>query len=147
MQDYKAKYVKYLESHNLLSFATADDKGNPFVRSVEYVNDGPNVYFLTNTTCTKVEHIKNNPNVAYTVDEDLEDWTKIQGIQMRGKALIIGDKEEKKRAIDMLMSKFPQFNKMESTDVEVCIVKIIPRTGIFIDNPSGIGKRYEVHYS
>jgi uncharacterized protein YhbP (UPF0306 family) len=146
MKDSKEKYVSYLASHNLLSFATADDNGNPFVRSVEYVNNGSNIYFLTDAKSTKIEHIKNNSNVAYTVDEDLADWSRIQGIQMRGKALIIGDKEEKERAMNMLRSKFPQFNAMPSEGVEVCIVKIIPTTGIFIDNPSGFGTRYEVHY-
>ncbi|MCP3928692.1 MAG: pyridoxamine 5'-phosphate oxidase family protein, partial [Bacteroidetes bacterium] len=42
MDEIKQKIEDYLASHNLLSFATADEKGNPFVRSVEYVSDGPN---------------------------------------------------------------------------------------------------------
>lgn len=146
MPDNKQKYVNYLTAHNLLSFATADDKGNPFVRSVEYVNDGPNVYFLTDAKSEKVKHIKNNSNVAFTVDEDLADWSKIQGIQMRGKAFIVGDKEEKERRIEMLMLKLPQFAEMPSEGVERCVVKIEPTAGIFIDNPSGAGTRYEIRY-
>lgn len=146
MQDYKQKYINYLTSHNLLSFATADEKGNPFVRSVEYVNDGPNVYFLTDAKSTKVKHIKNNSNVAYTVDEDLADWSKIQGIQMRGKAFVIGDGKEKKRAMDMLVKKFPQFAEMPIEGAEPCVIKIEPLVGIFIDSPSGAGTRYEIHY-
>lgn len=146
MKDHKEKYVNYLESHNLLSFATADDNGDPFVRSVEYVNDGPNIYFLTDGKSTKVGHITNNSNVAYTVDEDLADWSKIQGIQMRGKAFIIEDKEERDRALEMLMSKFPQIAEMPSEGVELCVIKIEPKTGIFIDNPSGTGTRYKIYY-
>jgi general stress protein 26 len=146
MPDNKQKYVDYLASHNLLSFATADDKGNPFVRSVEYVNDGPNVYFLTDAMSAKVKHIKNNSNVAFTVDENLADWSKIQGIQMRGKAFIVRDNEEKERTIEMLMSKFPQFAEMSSEGVEPCVVKIEPTAGIFIDNPSGAGTRYKIRY-
>lgn len=147
MDEIKQKIEDYLASHNLLSFATADEKGNPFLRSVEYVNDGPNIYFLTDGKSTKVKHIRENSNIAFTVDEDLSDWSKIQGIQMRGEAVIVTDEKEKKRSIDMLLSKFPQFNKMPSEGVEICIIKIIPTTGIFIDNPSGFGTHYKVHYS
>jgi uncharacterized protein YhbP (UPF0306 family) len=146
MDEIKQKIEDYLVSHNLLSFATADAEGNPFVRSVEYVNDGHNIYFLTDGKSTKVKHIHENSNIAFTVDEDISDWSKIQGIQMRGKAVIVSEKEEEKRVMEMLLSKFPQFNKMPSEGVEICVVKIIPTTGIFIDNPSGFGNRYEVHY-
>ena len=65
---------------------------------------------------------------------------------MRGEAVIVTDEKEGNRVMDMLLSKFPQFNEMPSEGVDVCIVKIIPITGIFIDNPSGFGNRYEVHY-
>ncbi len=146
MQEKIQKMENYLASHNLMSFATADENGNPFVRSVEYVNDGAVIYFVTDGKSTKVRHIKNNPNVAYTVDEDLADWSKIQGIQMRGKAVIVEDKEQQKRAMEMLMSKFPQLAEMLSGGAEVCIVQTEPTTGIFIDNPSGPGMRHEIHY-
>lgn len=147
MDEIKKKVEDYLASHNLLSFATADEKGNPFVRSVEYVNDGADIYFLTDGKSTKVKHIRKNANIAFTVDEDLSDWSNIQGIQMRGEAVIVTDEKQKKRSMDMLMSKFPQFNEMPSEGVDICIIKIIPKTGIFIDNPSGFGTHYEVHYS
>ena len=108
MSENKRKYVDYLSSHNLLSFATADESGNPFVRSVEYANDGPDIYFITDAKSKKIKHIKTNSSVAYTVDEDIADWSQIQGIQMQGKAIIIENKEEKEKARAMLMSKFPQ---------------------------------------
>ena len=146
MELIKQKIEDYLASHNLLSFATADEKGNPFVRSVEYINDGPNIYFLTDAKSTKVKHIHENSNIAFTVDEDLSDWSKIQGIQMRGEAVIVKNEEEKKRIMELLLSKFPQFNEMPSEGVEVCIVQIIPTIGIFIDNPSGFGTHHEVNY-
>ncbi len=146
MPDSKQKYVNYLTSHNLLSFATADDKGNPFVRSVEYVNNGSTIYFLTDGKSAKVKHIRNNSNVAFTVDEDLADWSKIQGIQMRGNAFIVENDKEKERALEMLMLKFPQFAEMPSEGVEPCIVKIEPIAGIFIDNPSGAGTRHKIQF-
>jgi uncharacterized protein YhbP (UPF0306 family) len=117
------------------------------VRSVEYANHGPNIYFLTDGNSIKVKHIHKNPNIAFTIDEDLSDWSKIQGIQMRGKAVFVTDEKERKRVMDMYLSKFPQFTQMPSEGVEVCLIKIIPTTGIFIDNPSGLGTRYTVHYN
>ena len=147
MEEIKQRVEHYLASHNLLTFATADEKGNPFVRSVEYVNEGSTIYFVTDGKSTKVQHILANSNVAFTVDEDLADWSLIQGIQMRGKASIVEDSEGKTRAMDMLMAKFPQIAQLPSDDLEVAIVKIVPTTGIFIDNPAGFGTRYDVHYS
>jgi uncharacterized protein YhbP (UPF0306 family) len=146
VSEYKQIMINYLISHNLLSFATVDENGNPFVRSVEYANDGPIIYFLTDGKSNKIQHIKNNSNVAFTVDEDLADWSKIQGIQMRGKATIVVDEEEKGKALEMLLSKFPQFAGMSSEGVEASIVKIEPTSGVFIDNPSGFGTRYELNY-
>lgn len=146
MQEKKHYYTDYLETHNLLSFATADENGNPFVRSVEYVNKGPDIFFLTDKNSTKIKHIKNNPNVAFTVDEDLDDWSKIQGIQMRGEAYVVEQEDEKEQAFNMLMAKFPQFAEMEAEGIEICIVKIKPKTGTFIDSPSGTGTRYEIQY-
>jgi uncharacterized protein YhbP (UPF0306 family) len=146
VSEYKQIMINYLISHNLLSFATVDENGNPFVRSVEYANDGPIIYFLTDGKSNKIKHIKNNSNVAFTVDEDLADWSKIQGIQMRGKATIVVDEEEKGKALEMLLSKFPQFAGMSSEGVEASIVKIEPTSGLFIDNPSGFGTRYELNY-
>lgn len=144
--DGKTKYVKYLASHNLLSFATADEKGNPFVRSVEYANDGPLIYFLTDGKSVKVKQIKYNPNVAFTVDEDLADWSKIQGIQMRGKASVVRDENERESALEMLISKFPQFKDLPAENAEACVIKIEPTNGIFIDNPSGKGVRHQIQY-
>ncbi len=146
MSEIKQKMINYLISHNLLSFATVDKNANPFVRSVEYANDGPIIYFLTDENSNKIKHIKNNSNVAFTVDEDLAEWSKIQGIQMRGKATIVVDKDEKGKAFEMLLSKFPQFAGMLSESSEASIVKIEPTSGVFIDNPSGSGTRYEVNY-
>lgn len=146
MQKSKEQYVNYLASHNLLSFATADDKGNPFVRSVEYVNDGPTIYFVTDAKSTKVKQLKKNSNVAFTVDEDLEDWSKIQGIQMRGIASIVGDTEEKEKALDLLRLKFPQLAEMPLEGMEPCVIKIKPTTGSFIDNPAGVGVRHELRF-
>ncbi len=143
----KQKINNYLISHNLLSFATVDKNGNPFVRSIEYANDGPIIYCLTDGKSNKIKHIKNNSNVSFTVDEDLSDWSKIQGIQMQGKATIVVDEEEKEKALEMLLSKFPQFGEISSEGDGESVVKIEPSSGLFIDNPSGAGKRYEVHYS
>lgn len=146
MSEIKQIMINYLSSHNLLSFATVDENGNPFVRSVEYANDGPRIYVLTDGKSNKIKQIKNNSNVAFTVDEDLSDWSKIQGIQMQGKATIVVDEKEKGKALEILLLKFPQFAEMSSDDVEASIVKIEPTSGVFIDNPSGLGTRYEINF-
>lgn len=143
----KEKMISYLESKNLLSLATVDEKGNPSVRSVEYVNRGADIYILSAGDTAKVKHIKNNNTIAFTVDEDLADWSQIQGVQMSGQAYIIEEIPEKKLAFDMLKQKFPQFEEMSLEINSVCIIKIKPTRGVFIDNPAGQGLRHTVDYS
>ena len=95
MSEYLQIMINYLISHNLLSFATVDETEIPSSALSSTPNDGPSIYFLTDGKSKKIKHIKNNSNIAFTVDEDLADWSKIQGIQMRGKASIVVDEEEK----------------------------------------------------
>jgi general stress protein 26 len=80
----------------------------------------------------KIRDIRNNPNVAYTIDEVYKDWGQIQGAQMQGKATIVTDETELNRIGKLFVEKFPAVADMPMSP-GLAIVKITPTEGFFLD--------------
>jgi uncharacterized protein len=137
----------YLKDHGLLSLATISAEGLPMAHSVEYINEGNTVYFISHLGTRKIANIQSNPKVAYTVDEDYKDWTAIQGIQMMGNASIVEDKEEVNRLMMIYMKRFPQVNNFPSEMIEAMrLVKVEPVHAKYIDNTKGMGYSETLEY-
>lgn len=62
------KYIEILQERfgkdSLMALATIDSKGNPWVRTIDAIFDDVSFYTITYALSNKMEHIKNNPNVA-----------------------------------------------------------------------------------
>ena len=137
----------YLKGHGLLTLATVSAEGKPMAHSVEYINEGNTVYFISHHDTRKMVNIQNNPNVAYTVDEDYQDWSVIQGIQMMGKASFVEDPTEAQRLMGIYAQKFPQVTNFPPEFAEAMrIVKIEPVHAKYIDNTKGMGHHEIVEY-
>jgi len=147
MDETKVKIVEYLESHGLMTLATVTEDGQPMAHSVEYFSEGDVVYFGTHGQTRKITNILNNPKVAYTVDEDYQDWTKIRGIQMTGKATILDDMAEIQRLMPLYAAKFPQIAAFPPEFAQALrLVKVEPTEMKFIDNTKGAGYHEIVKY-
>ncbi|WP_372750889.1 pyridoxamine 5'-phosphate oxidase family protein [Labilibaculum sp.] len=137
----------YLGAHNLLSLATISVEGLPMAHSVEYINEGHTVFFISHRGTRKIANIKQNSKVAYTVDEDYQDWSLIQGIQMMGHASFVEDKEEAGRLMGIYMNKFPQVANFPAEMVnEMRLVKIEPFSARYIDSTKGMGYTETIEY-
>jgi general stress protein 26 len=128
----KQQMIEYVASHQKMTLATVTPDGKPIARTVDYVTDGADIYFGTSKNSRKVRDIQNNPNVAYTVDEDYKDWSQIQGAQMQGKATIVTDEAELSRIGKLFIEKFPVLADMPMGP-DLAIVKITPTEGFFLD--------------
>jgi general stress protein 26 len=112
----KAK-VKFLEAHNYMAIATShNDKVT--VRTVTYVSDAMNIYFLSCLHHTKCVQIEANPNVAACIDN----------IQIQGKAEILGKPldERNKEYADIYRKKLPAIFEIFSKKPEIVMVKMVP---------------------
>lgn len=137
----------YLGAHNLLSLATISGEGLPMAHSVEYINEGQTVYFISHCSTRKIANIRQNSKVAYTVDEDYKDWSTIQGIQMMGNASFVEDQEEAGRLMGIYMKKFPQVANFPAEMVkEMRLIKIEPINARFIDSSKGMGYTEVIEY-
>lgn len=76
----KEKINEYLNSHNILTLATITPEGKPMAHTVDFVNDGDTVYFVTDKSARKAENISNNSNVFFTVDEDIKHISECRAI-------------------------------------------------------------------
>jgi uncharacterized protein YhbP (UPF0306 family) len=137
----------YLNAHGLLSLATISPEGLPMAHSVEYINEGNTIYFISHKGTRKMVNIAANANVAYTVDEDYQDWSTIQGIQMMGKASFVEDPAEAQRLMGVYVQKFPQvMNFPKEMADEMRLVKVEPVHAKYIDNTQGMGHHEIVEY-
>jgi len=138
---------KYMNEHGLMTLATVNEDGQPMAHSVEYVSEGNTIYFASHPQLRKMQNIEKNSKVAYTIDEDYQDWTKIQGIQMLGKASFIKEDKEIQRVMGIYAQKFTQVAHMPAEFAQALrLVKVEPVQAIFIDNSKGQGSKETVEY-
>ncbi len=126
------KIQEYLSNHYYLNLATLSPQGRPMAHTMAYVSEGVVVYMTTNKNTRKVQNIKQNPYVAYTVDEDDPDWFDMQALQIEGKASIIMDENELREIGEILVAKFPIAADMPP-DPDIIMIKIEPEVIYYLD--------------
>ncbi|MFO1427352.1 MAG: pyridoxamine 5'-phosphate oxidase family protein [Steroidobacteraceae bacterium] len=77
---------QYLDSHAVLTLATSGPAGAA-AAAVFYARDGADFYFLSAPSTLHARNIASTAAVAATVQDDVEDWAHIRGVQLRGWAL------------------------------------------------------------
>jgi len=143
--DTKQKIEDYLKNHNWLNLGTVDSEGKPMVHTMGYVSEGATVYFGTSKQTHKADDMANNPNVAYTVDEDNVEVMKITGIQMQGKATLVTEMDEMQKVGGMMAEKFPFMKDMPQTPDSI-MFKVEPIEGYYLDYSKGFTHRGMVTY-
>ena len=84
-EDLKQQIVDYLKSHNTMTLATcAGDV--PWAATVFFASDDLRLYFFSAPESRHCQNLAANGRVAVTVQEDYQDWRKIKGIQLEGRA-------------------------------------------------------------
>ena len=122
------------EKDSLISIATVDNTGKPWVRTVDaiYIDDA--FYTITNATTNKMKHINENPVVAICGE-----W-----FSGHGKAESLGyiRNEENKNIADKLRTAFSEWynnGHTNESDINTIILKVTVTDGIIYKD----GKRYE----
>ena len=128
-----------------MTLATQGPDG-PWAAAVFYVNEGPDVYFLSAPSTRHARNLAADGRVAATVQEDYSDWRQIKGIQLEGEVtrLNIADSV---RAAGLFMRKFPFTAERRAEEVISMAMSKIAwyrlRTSVlyFVDNSRGFGWR------
>ena len=88
----------YLDSHSLLTLATASKNGIPHAAPVIYVNDGTTVFFSIAPGSTSAANLTENPVAAIGVADNPDDWNAAQGAQLAGNVTKLSGDDAKKAA-------------------------------------------------
>jgi len=135
--------VDYISKHRMCTVATARDN-QPSASTVYYVNEGLDVFFESDPVTEKVKTIEVNPKVALTIDEDCEDWSKIRGIQLYGKAEIV-PKNRERRLTELFYDKFPAIKKLGGIPEHHIFIRVKPEKVYFLDYAREFGYRAILH--
>lgn len=122
------------ENDSLISIATVDNTGKPWVRIVDAIYIDGAFYTITNATTNKMKHINENPVVAICGE-----W-----LSGHGKAESLGyiRNEENKDLADKLRKAFASWydnGHTNENDVNTIILKVTVTDGIIYKD----GKRFE----
>lgn len=145
MKAIKKKISAYLSAHPYLRLGTVNAHCAPQVHTVGYISEACTVYFVTDRKSRKAENICRNPAVSFAVDENYEDVTAIQGVQMEGTASLVTSETEAMRLIDSMAKKFPDMKDIPPNP-DLVIFKVVPTRGYFLDNNVGFGHRDMVEF-
>ena len=136
----------YLREHNVMTVATNGPEGL-WAAAVFYVNENFDLYFLSAPSSRHSLNIAASPRVAVTIQEDYDDWKKIQGIQLEGSATRL-DGLEQARAILLYGKKFSIVANIAQAPAviaqafaRVAWYRITPTRVFFVDNSLGFGHR------
>ncbi|MHA1378818.1 MAG: pyridoxamine 5'-phosphate oxidase family protein [Candidatus Helarchaeota archaeon] len=131
------KAIAYLDSHNLLTMATATNSGVPHAACLEYANNKMDVYVSTWMGSRKLKNIQKNPKVFYEVHDvvniNKDDIKNIKGLQVAaiGKVLQYPSSQFK-AAWDIMIKKYPIF-KLVKLNEKRAILHFIPETLWMLD--------------
>jgi len=103
----KEKIQSLLDQHRVMTIATVRPDGWPQATTVGYVNDGLTLYFLCGLDSQKAANIAKDNRVSLTIDHDTDQVMEITGLSMAARALVVADRAEAQRVIDMLPLKYP----------------------------------------
>ena len=124
----------FLARHRVARFATADAGGVPHIVPLCYALAGTNLYFVVDAkpkqpgglALKRMRNIAENPAVALVVDDYAENWTALAYLLVRGRADVVTDCRERKRALTALRARYPQYRTMALDGPEHPVARITP---------------------
>lgn len=142
----KEKVTEFLNSEHVGRIATLDENGFPQVIPMNFVFINDAIYMHSHTKGEKLDNIRHNNKVGFEVDRELEFLpsyfedpkdasladTLYISVVIKGKGIIIEDRNEKTLALNSLMRKYQPEGKYEPLTPErevidaVAIIKVAP---------------------
>ncbi len=141
----RIQVADYLCAHHTMTIATAGEEGNaPHAASVFYAaDDALRLVFLSKADSVHGLHIGAAAPVAVTVTEQYDDWEKIQGVQLWGKAhLLTGT--ARAGAFMVYLRRFPfvrdllRHPRHAETLRHIGVYRVEPERAAFTDNSAGV---------
>lgn len=117
--------------------ATTGRDRRPHIVPVCFALEGSILYFAVDakpkrtTDLKRLRNIEANPAVSVLVDHYETDWSRLWWVRVDGTARTVSDLAERRRAIELLMARYPQYRRMppEGTVVAISVDRLTGWTG------------------
>ncbi len=123
-----------LETARVARLATLHATRRPHLIPICFAYDGSVFYSAIDckpkrvapSRLARLKNVEKNPQVALLVDHYDEDWARLWYVLVRGKARLVSSPVERKRAIQLLRVKYPQYIPAMLQD-DAPVLRITPR--------------------
>lgn len=96
-----------------MQLGSLDSKNEPNVHPVWYVYENGKIYFATETKSKKVQNIKHNNTVYFSIDNEKEPYVDVRG---KGKSKILKNKDQNLIIAKKIISKYLGRKKSQLAD-------------------------------
>jgi nitroimidazol reductase NimA-like FMN-containing flavoprotein (pyridoxamine 5'-phosphate oxidase superfamily) len=138
----KAKILKLLDEHRIMTVATLRPDGWPQATTVGFVNEGLTLYFLCGLQSQKAANLARDDRVSLTIDHDTDEMMAITGLSMAAHATAVADRAEAERVLQLLPQKYPAQTDLPvemPTPDDVRIFRVTPTVISVLDYSKGFG--------
>lgn len=125
------KVAKLIASERVCRVATAGADGRPHLVPVCHVLAGDKIYFGSGDDGRKVENLRQNPQIAVTIDLYSDDWSQLRGVMVQGTARLIERGPRFKQARSRLYAKYAQYAKEAAISPSDSVVVEVTPTHVF----------------
>jgi PPOX class probable F420-dependent enzyme len=123
-----------LETVRVARLATLDAKREPHLIPICFACNGTVFYSAIDrkpkqvapNRLARLKNIKKTPQVALLVDHYDEDWARLWYVLVRGDAELVSSPVERKRALQLLRAKYPQYG-LDMLQDDAPVLRITPR--------------------
>lgn len=139
---------EFLSAHNVINLATAGNDG-PWASAVFYVYSSARFYFLSAPHTRHCQNLARDDRVAATIQQEVEQWELIKGVQLEGRAHRVPEAETE-QVIQLYSQRFAVTGPDAPQEIARALDKIHwfelePARLLFIDNSVSLGHRQEVN--
>jgi len=138
----RAKILKLLDQHRIMTVATVRPDGWPQATTVGYVNKGLTLYFLCAPESQKARNLARDDRVSLTIDHDTADLMAITGLSMAARARAVTDPAEANEVLRLLPKKYPEYSSppvpMPKVE-EIRVFRVTPTVISVLDYSKGFG--------
>jgi PPOX class probable F420-dependent enzyme len=124
--------VEMLRTARVGRLATTGADGQPHVVPVCFALVGERIYWAVDDkpkrsrALRRIRNIGENPRVSLVVDVWDEDWSRLRWVMAEGTAAVVREVDERTRALDALVAKYPQYAAMRLAATAGDVVAITP---------------------
>jgi nitroimidazol reductase NimA-like FMN-containing flavoprotein (pyridoxamine 5'-phosphate oxidase superfamily) len=135
--DLKAKILKILDEHRVMTVATVRPDGWPQATLVGYVYDDLALYFVVSVASQKLENIRRDPRVSIAIGH--ESSGPPRGLSMAARVHEVNDLEEI-RALNLLIAnRYPEVALFSPSTVSTAVLRAMPTLVSIVDQTGDAG--------